>query len=124
TDGDGAGRQDRMDLGPCRARGCRAGGTRNKPADPKLIRDLGRQMVDPHAPPPLRLELAQLFQQNHLLDKELQEKLLGPVNPAPLRLVAAEGLLASGTHAGAIEVLREIAHLPNREIALATEEVV
>src|SRR4029077_6340269 len=58
------------------------------------------------------------------LDREVLEKLLDPLNPVPLRLVAAEALLATGEHAGAVYALRDIARLTNREIALATADVV
>src|SRR5439155_15954074 len=51
--------------------------------------------------------------------------LLDPANPAPLRLIAAEALLAEGAEsAEALSALRELARLPNREIALATADVV
>ncbi|GIW78506.1 MAG: hypothetical protein KatS3mg105_0313 [Gemmatales bacterium] len=72
----------------------------------------------------LRIGLTQLLAANGLLDKPLQEKLLDPMNAAPLRLIAAEALLSEGEHAGAITALRDIARLPNREIALATADVV
>src|SRR5262249_57165264 len=52
------------------------------------------------------------------------EQLLDGVNPAPLRLIAAEALLAGERHAAALTAMREIARLPNREIALSTAEIV
>ena len=45
-------------------------------------------------------------------------------NPAPLRLLAVETLLAERDHPAAPAVLRDLARLPNREIALATAAVV
>jgi len=39
-------------------------------------------------------------------------------------LIAAEALLAEGKHQPAIAALREVARLPNREIALATADIV
>lgn len=97
----------------------------NENPDQSLIEDLRHQLTDPHSPAVLRIELAQLLHTNQLLDLDLQEKLLDPLNPAPLRLVAAEALLASGTqHAGAITALRDVARMPNREIALATADIV
>ncbi|MBV9123623.1 MAG: HEAT repeat domain-containing protein, partial [Planctomycetes bacterium] len=89
-----------------------------------LILEFRRILADPHRPAPLRMELTQLLQKNHLLDRNLQEKLLDPLNPAPLRLLAAEALLSQGAHEGAVAVLRDIARLPNREIGLATAEVI
>lgn len=96
----------------------------NESPDENLLKDLRHQLADPHAPAVIRIELAQLLHSNQLLDKELQEKLLDPMNPAPLRLIAAEALLSTGNHAGAITALRDVARMPNREIALATADVV
>jgi HEAT repeat protein len=92
--------------------------------DEALVADLRKQLGDPHTPAGLRTDLAQLLQSHHLLDNELLEKLLDPLNPVPVRLVAAESLLATGEHEGAVAALRDIARLPNREIALATADVV
>jgi len=73
----------------------------------------------------LRLELAQLLHSHQLLSRELQAQLIDPLNPASLRLVAAEALLEDEPgHAGAVAALRDVARLPNREIALATASLV
>lgn len=96
----------------------------NENPDATLTQNLRRQIEDAHTPPVLRIELAQLLKNNQLLDRALQEKLLDPFNPAPLRLVAAEALLAAEVHAGAVATLRDIARMPNRDIALATADVV
>jgi HEAT repeat protein len=104
--------------------GLHYGSILNEQPDPELREELQQQLADPHAPAPLRIELAHLLHQNHFLDRELQEKLIDPINPAPLRLIAAEALLEFGDHAGAIAALRDVARLPNREIALATASVV
>jgi HEAT repeat protein len=93
--------------------------------DHTLIEDLCRQLGDPHSPAALRLELAHLLQSNQLLSPDLQEKMIDPLNPAPLRLIAAEALLESNSiHPGAVAALRDVARLPNREIALTTAGVV
>src|SRR5205085_615422 len=89
-----------------------------------LLQLLKAQLGDPHAPPILRMELAHLLQVNRLMEKELLHKLLDPSNPAPLRLVAVEALLGEGESIEAKSALRELARLPNREIALATADVV
>ena len=104
--------------------GLHYGSILNEQPDPELREELQHQLADPHAPAPLRIELAHLLHQNHFLDRDLQEKLIDPLNPAPLRLIAAEALLEFGDHAGAIAALRDVARLPNREIALATASVV
>jgi hypothetical protein len=96
---------------------------RDQPS-PELIAELQHSVVDTSAPPPLRIELARLLREHELLDGSLQESLLNPLNPASLRLVAADALLEDGDHRGAVDALHEIAKLPNREIALATAAIV
>jgi hypothetical protein len=92
--------------------------------DEKLIDDLRRQLLDPHTPAILRIELAQLLHERKLLDRSMYEKLLDPMNSAPLRVLSADALLAYGSHAGAVTALRDVARMPNRDIALATADVV
>ncbi|HEV3119449.1 MAG TPA: hypothetical protein VGY58_20500, partial [Gemmataceae bacterium] len=85
-------------------------------ADETLILDLRRQLVDPHAPALLRLEIARILRNCGYMDPDLHEKLLDPANPALLRLQAAEALLNASSHDRAISALYEVARLPNREI--------
>ena len=96
--------------------------------DPFLIQSLRQQLANPQAPAVLRLELGKLLQQYQELDLPLLRKLLDPSNPAPLRLIACETLLAENAEedirTGAILTLRELARLPNREIALSTADVI
>lgn len=89
-----------------------------------LLQELKQKVADPHTPPVLRMELANILQNLGNWDKALLEKLLDPSNPASLRLLAAEHLLNEGKPDRALATLHEIARLPNREIALATAEVV
>jgi hypothetical protein len=96
----------------------------NETTDPDLVLTLKEQLANPHAPPVLRMELARLLQVHGLLGTDLLHGLLDPANPAPLRLIAVESLLAEGDSAEARAALRELARLPNREIALATADVV
>ena len=92
--------------------------------DARLLASLHTQLADPHAPPVLRMELARLLHGHNQLDKALLQKLLDPANPAPLRLIAVEALLAEDARSmEAVAALRELARLPNREIALATADV-
>jgi hypothetical protein len=91
---------------------------------PDLISDLRGQLANPHAPPPLRIELARLLRSHGELDAGLLAKLLEPSNPAPLRLTAVEALLADGDHPEARAALHDLARVPNREIALASAELV
>jgi hypothetical protein len=88
---------------------------------PHALRD---RVANPHAPPILRMELARLLQAHGQLDRDLLLGMLDPSNPAPLRLIAVEVLLAEGDSVEAKSALRELARLPNREIALATADVV
>ncbi len=97
----------------------------NETSDPDLLLTLRAQLADPHAPPVLRMELAQLLHQHGFLDKDLLKRMLDPANPAPLRLIAVEALLGeSDSSPEARSALRELARLPNRELALATADVV
>jgi hypothetical protein len=93
--------------------------------DPEeTLAEVCRIVKDPHAPPVFRIELARVLAAQKAMDHPLREDLLDPANPAPLRLLAAEGLLDEGPHVRAIVCLREIARLPNRELSLATASVV
>ncbi|MBL8799821.1 MAG: hypothetical protein JNM56_38420 [Planctomycetia bacterium] len=93
--------------------------------DPILIKALKQQLMDMQAPPALRIELAQVLKVIGELDCTLEERLLDPANPGSLRLLAAEGLLtANNKHPQALVVLHDIARMPNREMALATADVV
>jgi HEAT repeats len=91
--------------------------------DRALLDELYERLIDPHAPPALRIELAQIMRNQGQWDEALQEKLLEPANPAALRLLAAEALLADGKHAKALATLYDVARLPNREIALTTADI-
>jgi HEAT repeat protein len=91
--------------------------------DPVLIAELRRQLADGHSPSVLRLELARLLLHHEQLDRGFLEQLLQAANPVPLRLLAADALLAHQAHDEAVATLREIARVSNREIALATAQV-
>jgi len=91
---------------------------------PELIQSLKHELGQVHAPPALRVELAQLLRNHDLLDRSLQEALLDSANPASLRLLGAESLLAKESSAPAVVALRDIARMPNREMALAVAQLV
>jgi hypothetical protein len=97
-------------------------------SDPTLVQRLRHLLGDPHSPACLRIELAHLLQQHQELDRPLLERMLDPGNPAPLRMVAIETILADdlegSIHASAVAALRDLARLPNREIALATADLI
>ncbi len=96
--------------------------------DGLLVQSLCKQLADPHTPAVLRIELARVLQHHQELDAPLLEKMLDPANPAPLRLTAVETLLGDHTegplHAAAVATLRDLARLPNREMALTTADVI
>jgi HEAT repeat protein len=96
--------------------------------DQRLVKNLREQLGDPHTPACLRIELARLLQHHKELDKPLLERMLDPGNPAPLRLVAIETVLAAemegAVYASAVAALRDLARLPNRELALSTADVI
>jgi hypothetical protein len=96
--------------------------------DPGLVDQLKAMLSDPHTPAVLRLELGKLMQLHQELDLPLLDKMLDPANPAPLRLISCETILAdhggSPVQPAAVAALRDLARLPNREIALATADVV
>ncbi len=92
--------------------------------DAALVDSLRRQLSNPHAPAMLRLELARLLHQHRELNNQVLHQLLDPANPAPLRLLAIDALLTDGPSIEANMALHDLARLPNREIALATAEVI
>ncbi len=92
--------------------------------DPDLIAQLSQHVADHRAAAILRIELAQLFRQYVPMPRDLLIQLLDPANPSPLRLMAVEQLLQTGPDARAIESLRQIAHQPNRELAIQAAVVV
>jgi hypothetical protein len=90
----------------------------------ELVRTLKQRLASPSTPATLRIELAQLLKANNELDRDLQEKLLDSGNPASLRLMAADLLLAGGDNPPAVLALRDIARMPNREMALTAADIV
>jgi hypothetical protein len=100
----------------------------NERLDPQRLSDLRDQLADAHTPAVLRLELGKLLQFFQELDQPLLKKLIEPCNPGSLRLIGCETLLADHVEGvprdQAISALRDLARLPNREIALATADVV
>jgi len=93
-------------------------------ADPEMVPYLRTVTADVRTPAMLRLELTRLLAQIQELDDGLLHHLIDPSAPAPVRLIAVETLLAQGDSLEAVAALHELARLPNREIALATAEVV
>jgi len=91
---------------------------------PQLLKQLSDLVVSPKATTIMRLELANILIQLGFMTDELLEKMLNPENPSPLRLLAVESLLQSNRQEQAIDVLREVARQPNRELALTAATLV
>jgi hypothetical protein len=97
-------------------------------ADPELVEKMKILLASATTSAVLRIELGRVIQYHQEFDPPLLEKLLDPSNPAPLRLTAIETVLSEhlegALHEAAVAALRDLARLPNREIALATADVI
>lgn len=100
----------------------------HEPGSSTLVRRLKQQVGNAHAPPALRIELGQLLRNNQELDPDLLTRMVDAASPAPLRLIAADAMLGDRStqlpSQRALAALRDIAHLPNREMALTAADVV
>jgi hypothetical protein len=96
--------------------------------DPNLVTLIRQQLGDPQTPAILRLELGRVLQVHQELDHELLEQMLDAGTPATLRLIACETILSQEKETllrgSAVSGLKDLARLPNREIALGTADVV
>jgi hypothetical protein len=97
--------------------------------DATVLVNLRVLLADPHTPAVFRLELGKLLQYHQELDEGLLEKLADPANPGSLRLIACETILAEHgerptLRSLAVGGLKDLARLSNRELALATADVV
>jgi hypothetical protein len=87
-------------------------------SDPKLMAELQDHVASLRSPAILRIELAQLLRKFGSFTPGMLESMLDPANPSPLRLFAVEALLQRKVDEKSIEVLRQVARQPNRELAL------
>jgi hypothetical protein len=91
---------------------------------PELGSRLAATMLDPVAPPALRVELAALLRDHHMLSADLLDRLTNMDQPGPIRLFAAEQMLRINPHdPDGVDVLRGLARQPNREMALSVAGV-
>src|SRR4029079_6775913 len=91
---------------------------------PDLGTELATIMLDNDTPPALRVELASLLRDHHLLTPDLLDRLTNLDQPAPMRLFAAELMLRINPHdPDGIDVLRGLARQPNREMAVQVASV-
>jgi hypothetical protein len=96
----------------------------NEDSSSELIDHLQRQMFIDSVPSAVRVEIAYLLSEHHLLHQQQLERLMEPNQPGPLQLLAIEAILKEKQDERAIELLREIAKQPNRVLALAAAGVV
>ncbi len=94
-----------------------------------VVANLRKLLADAHTPAVFRLELGRLLQIHQELDIGLLETLVDPANPGSLRLIACETILADHPDKPmlktlAVSALKDLARLSNRELALATADVV
>jgi hypothetical protein len=93
-------------------------------AQPELGSRLAATMLDPAVPPALRVELAALLRDHHMLSADLLDRLTNMDQPGPIRLFAAEQMLHINPHdPDGVDVLRGLARQPNREMALSVATV-
>jgi hypothetical protein len=91
---------------------------------PELGTELAEMMLDNETPPALRVELAALLREHHLLTADLLDRLTNLDQPAPIRLCAAELMLRINPHdPDGVDVLRGLARQPNRELAVRVAAV-
>ncbi|VTT97298.1 hypothetical protein : : HEAT_2 [Gemmataceae bacterium] len=91
---------------------------------PELANELATMMLDTEMPPALRVELAGLLRDHHMLTPDLLDRLTNLNQPAPMRLFAAELMLRlNPSDPDGVDVLRGLARQPNRELALSIAAV-
>jgi hypothetical protein len=81
-------------------------------------------VANPKIPAAIRVELAHRLQSADVFPVNMAVTLLGPTNPTMLRVLAAGAILSHTEDHQAVEVLREAAKQPNREITLAAAGLV
>jgi hypothetical protein len=91
---------------------------------PQAIERVTGLIASPKVPGPIRVELAHRLQTADMFPVEIAVRLLSPSSPTMLRVQAAGALLSHGDNPEAVDVLREAAQQPNREITLAAAALV
>mgnify|MGYP007071089849 CR=1 FL=1 len=81
-------------------------------------------VVNVKVPAAIRVELAHRLKDADQFEPTVAAKLLGPANPTMLRLLAAGALLALHEDRRALDVVKEVAQQPNREISLAAAKII
>ncbi len=96
----------------------------NENLSPELVDDIAHRIRDNRVPSALRVELAHLLSEADCMAPDLWPPLLEGGQPSALRLLAAGALLKADAHDQALETLREVARISNREIALQVAAIV
>jgi hypothetical protein len=91
---------------------------------PELMEEIALRIRNDNEPSALRLELAYLLSEVDFASPQIWQPLLVTGQPSALRLLAAGALLQSDSHETALETLREVARIPNREMALQVAFIV
>ena len=90
----------------------------------QVVEQLVAQAADNKVPSSLRVELANLLVEEDGVDPRLWNELLEAGQPSALRLLAAGALLRNGPDEKAVEALRDVARVPNREIAVQVAAII
>lgn len=86
--------------------------------------ELGRQLFDPALGTDLRVGIARLLRRHNLLDRATLDRMTSTELPGPVRLMAAEILIADDReNADGLDVLRGLGRQQNREIALSIARI-
>ena len=86
---------------------------------PELASELAAHMLAADTPPGLRVEVAALLRDHHLLSPDVLDRMTNPDQPGPMRLFAAEVMLRTNPNdPDGVDVLRGLARQPNRELAV------
>ena len=89
-----------------------------------LPAELGRQLFDPALGTDLRVGIARLLRRHNLLDRATLDRMTSTELPGPVRLMAAEILIADDPeNADGLDVLRGLGRQQNREIALSIARI-
>lgn len=91
---------------------------------PEAVERVSNMVANNQVPPAIRVELAHRLQSADAFPVHVAIRLLGPANPTMLRVLASGALLGHCESPEAVEVLREAAKQPNREITLAAARLV
>jgi hypothetical protein len=97
----------------------------NENPSQEVIDELAHNVRDRQVPSALRVAYAELLSDQDCVNEKLWGSLLEGSQPSYLRLLAAGALLKCGTkNDTALDTLREVASVPNREMALQVAAIV